>query len=166
MKKILSALALVVAASGLLMPSAHADTYNFNYLSADNDFNANGQFYTTGNTITGISGNVNGNAITSLLTGQSGGFSYDNQIIAGPTLSLQGVLFSVAGDVPGQEWNLFGSQDAPLNGSLLAWVPGASYTVITSGTLTVSAVPEPATYALMLAGLGVAGVISRRRKPA
>lgn len=33
-----------------------------------------------------------------------------------------------------------------------------------SGTLTVSAIPEPETYAMMLAGLGLVGFMARRRK--
>jgi hypothetical protein len=34
-----------------------------------------------------------------------------------------------------------------------------------SGDVTVTAVPEPETYALMLAGLGLMGFIARRRRP-
>jgi opacity protein-like surface antigen len=37
---------------------------------------------------------------------------------------------------------------------------GATY----SGEVTVSAVPEPATYGMLLAGLGMVGAIARRRK--
>jgi hypothetical protein len=34
-----------------------------------------------------------------------------------------------------------------------------------AGTITVTAVPEPATYGMMLGGLGVLGFLARRRKP-
>lgn len=40
--------------------------------------------------------------------------------------------------------------------------PSAAYT----GSLTVTAVPEPETYALMLAGLGAIGCLARRRRDA
>lgn len=35
-----------------------------------------------------------------------------------------------------------------------------------SGSLVVTAVPEPETYAMFLAGLGIMGALARRRKPA
>jgi hypothetical protein len=44
---------------------------------------------------------------------------------------------------------------------------GTSYFgTVTVSAVPVSAVPEPGTYALMLAGLGVMGVVARRRKSA
>ena len=39
-----------------------------------------------------------------------------------------------------------------------------SYFDTTSGTVTISAVPEPETYAMLLAGLGLMGAIARRRR--
>jgi PEP-CTERM motif len=48
------------------------------------------------------------------------------------------------------------------NHDLNAWEEIDSVTL--SGSLTVSAVPEPETYAMMLAGLGLLGFAARRRK--
>ncbi len=45
------------------------------------------------------------------------------------------------------------------------WVNGgAQGNPVEFGTATVSAVPEPETYAMLLAGLGVMGAVARRRK--
>lgn len=46
-----------------------------------------------------------------------------------------------------------------LNGSVVGPTP------IYSGEVTVTAVPEPATYALLLAGIGAVGMVVRRRRP-
>ena len=56
----------------------------------------------------------------------------------------------------------FGGGDMKVSFNFLSGAsPGGSY----GGTLTItSAVPEPETYALMLAGLGVMGFIAMRRK--
>jgi len=74
------------------------------------------------------------------------------------------------------------TQSLPLNGVLdgfgvasysttLALAPGASYWFKLSGTgdigsytVTLAPVPEPESYALLLAGLGLMGVIARRRQ--
>jgi hypothetical protein len=44
--------------------------------------------------------------------------------------------------------------------------PGTSIAASYSGTLNVSAVPEPETYAMLLGGLGLFGFMARRRKNA
>jgi hypothetical protein len=42
--------------------------------------------------------------------------------------------------------------------------PGTAIAASYAGTLNISAVPEPATYAMMLGGLGLVGFVARRRK--
>ncbi len=48
------------------------------------------------------------------------------------------------------------------------WITGSAYNTLTGAThgflLSVAAVPEPETYAMLLAGLGMLGVVARRRR--
>jgi hypothetical protein len=84
------------------------------------------------------SATLNGNALTFSPNGQ---FEYGSGAWAGligPTFQL--VVMGMTSGTPGST--------------------AASY----SGTLNVSPVPEPGTYALLLAGLGAVGFIAKRRK--
>ena len=99
---------------------------------------------------------LNGNTVTGLLVfypaGIDGGFAFGNDLIP---------LINGFGDV------LYtGSPTAPVfkTGSfqLTAFIPG----VPGSGTLTISAVPEPASWAMLIAGFGLTGAAMRRRKSA
>jgi hypothetical protein len=92
------------------------------------------------------------------------------------SFSLQPVSFSSA-----SVGSLLGDADASAAGFSFSNVGAGSYVVKASGFLSgtaqiqgtgfvganfsVTAVPEPESYALMLAGLGLVGVLSRRRKP-
>ena len=165
MKKTFASLFFV--ASAVVTVSAQADTFNFSYLSDDALTTAAGQLFTTGSDVTSMTGTINGMSITSLIgsagvqTSPSGAFYFDNIVYPGPALSSNGLLFSVTGDAGGQEWNLWGNGGT--SGSLYSFVSGG-YNVQTNGTLNISAVPEPESYAMLLAGLGLMGFMVRRRK--
>ena len=163
-------LAAALCASSMLCTVARADTYAFNY--SDGVLTASGSFTELGGDVVSITGMVGTDAITGLLgyagpahISPGGAFSYDNRTYGGGTLSNGGILFSVAGDAPGQEWNLW--SDGGASASLWSWAPDSGYKVASSSTMTIAfvPVPEPETYALMLAGLGAVGMLARRRRP-
>jgi len=54
----------------------------------------------------------------------------------------------------------FGTLDLPALGSLLAWNTSGLYL---DGTISVAAIPEPQTYVLLIAGLGLLGFAARRK---
>ncbi|WP_028102959.1 FxDxF family PEP-CTERM protein [Pseudoduganella violaceinigra] len=76
--------------------------------------------------------------------------------LTGPGIFEYGYLVPTAISGP-LVLTVFGYVDTP---DAIGLPASASY----SGTLNISAVPEPAGYAMLLAGLGVAGLASRRRR--
>lgn len=82
-------------------------------------------------------------------------------------MSLKGVTFNgqALGDITTPKY--FHGSSTFFGPDMVVHVSGASTSAGSfSGTLTVTAVPEPETYALMLAGLAAVGYVARRRRSA
>jgi hypothetical protein len=170
-------LGLATAALVAAMP-AQAATYAYSYTatSASAPFLASGHFVVTGGFVTSITGNVDGDAITSLQStagltpfNATQFYSPDNYYYfnnkfynADPVFDDGGLLFYTAS---GKEYNFF--SDGPGAYHFLASVPfGARGIAESTGTLSITAVPEASTWILMIAGFGLVGVSARRRSVA
>ena len=120
-----------------------------------------------GHDILAISGNVDGDAITGLVTNPNkpnwaissdGLWQFDNVLFDGnQLLDTWGALFKTASGV---EYNLWGN--APGNYTLYGSV-GGHYGASSNGNFQTAAVPETATWAMMLVGFGAIAVAMRRR---
>ncbi len=168
MKKFL--IAAAVAAAAVTAP-ASAATYLLNYTATSGTplpttatltiTTANTLNMAGGYDILSASGTVNGVAITGLAGVNPPGFNTDNVYFAAdPILSSGGFGWNSAGGITGNLWG-----NGPGAYSLYQF-DGGGYTIATDGVLTVSQVPEPASWALMVVGFGLVGAFSRRRSQA
>lgn len=171
---------LLVASAFCASTFAHAGSYSFEFLSNDSSYQVDGIFTTddvlnvlngykildisgtvsgpVGGTITALVPNLNspGTNATPVINGWY--ITFDNNLFpnASPVLNSFGVAFYTAG---GATWNIFSSGDQ--YELFTNAIPG---NVDKIGALSVTAVPEPESYAMMLAGLALMGTIVRRRK--
>ncbi|MEO8523914.1 MAG: PEP-CTERM sorting domain-containing protein [Caldimonas sp.] len=155
--------------------SASASIWGFDYgdgtsVEVDGTLTTSDVLTNGGYLVTSITGFRNGtDAIVGLATPPTyGTYGFDNLLLAGPgsLLDVGGILFTTAS---GGAFNICGASPA-----FTGYVCGSSgYTefnaktgVATGVTFTVQKLPEPTTYVLALAALGVMGLATRRRKVA
>jgi len=171
MKTFQTCAAVVAASLALAGTAAHADTlWAFSY--SGNGVSASGSFETVGNGstpsevkfMTGTySDGISSGTISlianptpgAIATSADGLYLYDNMFGGTPSLDIDGLLF----DAGTQEINLY--TDPGLGLTSLTYRNGYVFSPVSS--FSVTAVPEPASIALMLAGLGAIGIAGRRR---
>jgi len=163
-QRALSGLA-IACASLSAMNAAQANSFDVNFQSNSNSLTAQLVITTPGDassweTVTDISGTVNGQGVAGLLPYRSFGGN-DNKFSTTDLFTIWGLSFT---DTSGAYWNIYTVNS---NGFL------DSYTVNSWGSISISPhvstpiaapVPEPETYAMLMAGMGVLGAMSRRQK--
>ena len=170
-KTLTTMIASLTTAMLLSASAANATVYKFTFESFDSELTAAGEItVNTTDEVTAVSGFISG------LTDQTIGSVTPNPNFSGPAYSpdgsfiynnlyhpsglsfdIDGLLFATVQN-PGGYWNLWGNSP----GNFLLWESAgpSNYPIEESGTLSVAAVPELSTWAMLglgFAGLGVAG---------
>lgn len=160
MRTIIAAAALAVGAIGLAAP-ANAQSYSFSLTFGDQS--GAGKLTTASDAsagpslVTSIDGTLDGQAITLLPPSSYAG--NDNLLSAfSPFFSVGGLSFT-AGN---QTYNLYNAFGTPVG--CTPSIPGCDVPVTFSLNAATPAVPEPATWLLMLSGFGAIGFSMRRRR--
>jgi hypothetical protein len=169
MSKLIKAAAL--AASVAFAGTAQAAVYNLSYTSGGTSFigtvtttntaDANG-FYT----VTGLSGTRGGVAVTLLAPGAfpTNGFPNDNLFKpTGAFFSDNGISYSAGSTY----YNIYAGALECRSAALTSCTAGANNAVTgLTVSLASAAVPEPATWAMMMLGFGAMGAALRSRRQA
>ena len=175
-KTMTTTVASIATAILLTVSPANASVYRFTFESFDSELMATGTMtVSAAGEVTAISGQISGlvdQTIGSVTPNPNfpgpayspdGSFIYDNLYYSsGMAFDIDGVLFATAQN-PGGYWNLWGN--SPDDFSLWESANSNGYPIEESGTLSVAAVPELSTWAMLglgFAGLGVAGRARRR----
>jgi len=168
MRKLFATTSALALAVGLLASApASAKVWDFSFATGfdsvtGQDDSATGQLTTAGAgypyTVTGISGSFDGAAITGLSP-----YASADQLLyqADPYADFSGLSFTVTGGIT-YNWSNYGGPIGGLASSVLD--PGGyGCCQIPFTSITVSAVPEPVSLAMLGAGLAGLGVIRRKR---
>ena len=171
MKRVLAIAALLAAGR------AAAITYAFDYVAGDTwgPQHAWGRLEVAdmpnaygSRDVTAVTGEVDGDAITGIIANPNGAapsYSADRMFIYDNVLSFDAMHVTNPGlffaSSAGFEYNLFSEWSRHV---LYRARPGVVYAGNSHGTMTVTAVPEPATWALTVVGFCAVGAVARRRR--